>query len=282
MKPLFMGQDSTKKTAKKPKVIGFALDGVLRNIAPSLDAVYRKCFPTRPVNLPVNPYKILDSYYFDSTEEYANFLTTEAITVFGRAAEMYHGVMHEFNKVLVILKQNGYKPVLISREVGKTKPATMFFLAFMGCEIENIRFVSKTEEFWHDVDILVTPNPEVLNQRPWRKRAIKLHKSYNRDVKYVRKINQLKDLPKFLGISEIEYSTTAQLEEYQQWNAEGTKVENKPDSLALVEKSNAHIDEGVVVGDAGTLSSTPYDPTTLFTELTDAGVSPSGITHLLS
>lgn len=194
---------AVNKRKKKEKVVGFALDGVLRNISRSLDSVYKKCFPNRPVKLPVSPFNILDSYHFESQEEFAEFLTAEAPTVFGRAEETYHGIVHDFNKVCTILKANGYKPVLISKEVGKTKPGTLFFLSFTGCEIENIKFVSKLEEFWDGVDILVTANPEVIALRPDSKRAIKVHRAYNRDVKHIRRINNIKDLPKLLNISEV-------------------------------------------------------------------------------
>lgn len=195
-----MSEKTTRK--KKEKVIGFALDGVLRDISRSLDSVYKKCFPNRAVKLPVSPFNILDSYHFESQEEFAEFLTTEAPTVFGRAEEVYSGVMHEFNKLCVTLKKAGYKPVLISKEVGKTKPGTMFFLSYTGCEIENIRFVSKLEEFWEGVDILVTANPEVIALRPPRKRVVKLQRKYNREVKHVRRILNIKELPKLLGITE--------------------------------------------------------------------------------
>lgn len=244
-------QLATTKKAKE-KVIGFALDGVLRNIARSLDTVYRKCYPTRVIKQPVNAYNILDSYPFESQDEFANFLTTEAVTVFGRAEEATHGVVHEFNKVIAILKRNGYKPLLISKEVGKTKPATLFFLAFTGCEASDIRFVSKSEEFWDGVDILVTPNPEVIAMRPDRKRVIKLHKSYNRNVKHVRKINQIKELPKFLGIAE-EKVTDAVLQPYNVMTFAGLVVNNE--SLTTVVNPNSQfIDEGVVVSNGEPLT----------------------------
>ena len=251
------------KRKKKEKVVGFALDGVLRNISRSLDSVYKKCFPNRAVKLPVSPYNILDSYHFESQEEFANFLTSEAPTVFGRAEETYHGIVHDFNKVCTVLKANGYKPVLISKEVGKTKPGTLFFLSFTGCEVEDIRFVSKLEDFWEGVDILVTANPEVIALRPARKRAIKVHRAYNRDVKHVRRINNIKDLPKLLNIVDQKalpvVPTAAEVQAGEEFlikklGAEmGQKVETAAEPI-LLDVDTSHMDVNVTT-EVGTVAT---------------------------
>ena len=256
------------KRKKKEKVVGFALDGVLRNISRSLDAVYKKCFPNRAVKLPISPYNILDSYHFESQEEFAEFLTAEAPTVFGRAEETYHGIVHDFNKVCAVLKANGYKPVLISKEVGKTKPGTLFFLSFTGCEVEDIRFVTKLEDFWEGVDILVTANPEVIALRPARKRAIKVHRAYNRDVKHVRRITNIKDLPKLLNIVDpktIPVPLTAnELEHIKQLVEQLVPVSTEP---VLLDIDTSHMDVNVTT-EVGTVA-TSEDETTSATEITD-------------
>ncbi len=89
--------------------------------------------------------------------------------------------------------------MIISEEVGKGKPATLFFLSKFGCLIEKIRFYSKTtkDSIWDDIDILLTSNPELLLNYPTEKIVIKFETEYNKttDSKYtIRSLSELTDI----------------------------------------------------------------------------------------
>jgi hypothetical protein len=71
---------------------------------------------------------------------------------------------------------------LVSKEVGKSIPATFFFLSKTGCKIENIRFVKKSENEWDGVDILITANPDALKNKPQGKVSVKIKSPYNNTV----------------------------------------------------------------------------------------------------
>jgi hypothetical protein len=54
---------------------------------------------------------------------------------------------------------------IISDEIGKSKPATLFFLSKYGCLIENIKFYSKVtiEDVYDKFDVIITSNPDLLS-----------------------------------------------------------------------------------------------------------------------
>ena len=54
---------------------------------------------------------------------------------------------------------------IISDEIGKSKPATLFFLSKYGCLIENIKFYSKVtlSDTFDSFDVIITSNPDLLS-----------------------------------------------------------------------------------------------------------------------
>ena len=86
--------------------------------------------------------------------------------------------------------------VIISDEIGKSKPATLFFLSKFGCEIEKVVFFNTitVNSMWNELDILLTANPNLLLNHPENKRIIKFETEYNKDVLIEDKIEKIKDL----------------------------------------------------------------------------------------
>jgi hypothetical protein len=70
--------------------------------------------------------------------------------------------------------------LLISKQIGKTKPATLFFISKFGCEIEKVIFYNQLtkNKIWDEFDVLLTSNPELLLQTE-NKTLIKYETSYN-------------------------------------------------------------------------------------------------------
>lgn len=87
--------------------------------------------------------------------------------------------------------------VLLSQENWFTIPPTLFFLSKMMSRFKEYRFVEEKKEMWKDIDILITTDPELLdNNIPKDKKVIKLERPYNKEsqVGEIENILQINDL----------------------------------------------------------------------------------------
>ena len=86
--------------------------------------------------------------------------------------------------------------MIISDEIQKSKPATLFFLSKYGCLVEKIKFFSKItiETVWDECDIIVTSNPELLVESPGNIQTVKVDSTYNQKYK---SDFQIKDISEF-------------------------------------------------------------------------------------
>jgi hypothetical protein len=89
---------------------------------------------------------------------------------------------------------------LVSDEIGKSKPATLFFLSKFGCELEKIVFYSNItiNSLWDEFDVLLTANPNLLLNHPKDKKVIKFSTDYNKDINKYDSITSLKELEPIL------------------------------------------------------------------------------------
>ena len=85
--------------------------------------------------------------------------------------------------------------LIISDEIGKSKPATLFFLSKFGCEIEKIIFYSNSTQniIWNEFDILLTANPNLLLNHPTNKKLVKFETEYNKEIDGMTTIKKLKE-----------------------------------------------------------------------------------------
>jgi hypothetical protein len=84
--------------------------------------------------------------------------------------------------------------------MGKSKPATLFFLSKYGSLIENIKFYSNTTllNTFNEFDIIITSNPNLLSLSNSNKKIIKVKTTYNEDLKSDYIINDLSELESVL------------------------------------------------------------------------------------
>jgi hypothetical protein len=94
--------------------------------------------------------------------------------------------------------------MIVSDEIGRSKPSSLFFLSKFGCLLEKIIFYSEVTKnyMWNDVDILLTANPDLLLNKPDNKIVIKFITEYNKHIKSEYEIMSLSDLE--LTIKKIE------------------------------------------------------------------------------
>jgi hypothetical protein len=90
--------------------------------------------------------------------------------------------------------------MVLSDEIGKSKPATLFFLSKFGCELEKVFFYSNItfNSIWNEFDVLLTANPNLLLNHPKDKIVIKFETEYNKDIKKEHSITKLKELEDIL------------------------------------------------------------------------------------
>jgi hypothetical protein len=96
--------------------------------------------------------------------------------------------------------RNDYDLIILSDEIGKSKPATLFFLSKFGCLLENIIFYSESTKniIWDEVDILLTANPDLLLNYPQNKFVVKYETKYNKQVFSPYTISSLKEFDSML------------------------------------------------------------------------------------
>lgn len=165
--------------------IGITINEVLRDFIGQLAYTYNKYIDDIDVtNDDITNFNLIEFFKFDSIDKFNRFLYVEApLEIFGHADQLSDGLMTHFNTFLTDIEDDEeHEIILISREVEKSIPSTLFFLSKTGCRAKNIKFVTNYTQKWDDVDVLITANPETLESKPNNKISIKVKSSYNTNV----------------------------------------------------------------------------------------------------
>jgi hypothetical protein len=142
---------------------------------------------------------LMNHYKFQSEDELYDFLYKEhTMEIFGHAGSVEVSGMLDLNEFYLDMRDD-HEITIVSDEIGKSKPASLFFISKFGCLIESIRFYSdKTiNSMWDHTDIIITANPKILSNIPPNKIAIKYNTKYNSDIECdysISSIKQLKEL----------------------------------------------------------------------------------------
>ena len=148
------------------------------------------------MDLPVDSLELTNHFKFQDKEEYFSFLYEEhPMEIFGHAQSSEYSTFHDLNDLYKTLRDN-HDFVIVSDEMGKSKPASLFFLSKFGCEIEKIKFYSNytINSMWDEIDVLLTANPVLLLEHPSDKILIKYETDYNKHIKVTHSITSLKEL----------------------------------------------------------------------------------------
>jgi hypothetical protein len=131
----------------------------------------------------------------DSDELYSFMYEDFVMQIFGHAGSTETFTFNELNDFYINFRDE-YEIVIVSDEMGRSKPASLFFLSKFGCLIENIKFYSNStlQNMWNGLDILVSANPKLIENAPNNKTVIKYKTSYNKDVTCEYEIDELKKL----------------------------------------------------------------------------------------
>ena len=148
----------------------------------------------------VNSLDLKNHFSFQSDEELYSFMYEEfTMELFGHAPSTEMNTFNVLNDFYYELRDN-YDILILSDEIGKSKPASLFFLAKFGCLIEKIFFYSQVTKnnIWDEVDILLTANPTLLLEKPEGKMVIKFNRDYNKQIESEYEINSLSEFKEVL------------------------------------------------------------------------------------
>ena len=206
------------------KRIGIEINGVLRDTIGKFKQIYEKNLldsnleeqtiktfeldysgNTEEITLP-DPFKyeitsdvtsmdLMSHFKFQNKEELYSFMFEEyTMELFGHAPSTEMNTFNLLNDLYYDLRDE-YDLIIVSDEIGKSKPASLLFLAKFGCLLEKVVFYSEVtkEKMWDEVDILLTANPELIKSKPDNKLIIKFETNYNKDVESELKISTLSD-----------------------------------------------------------------------------------------
>ena len=98
-----------------------------------------------------------EHFKFKTDEEYLSFMYEEfAMEIFGHSPSTEMSTFYDLNDLIAKHKDN-ISFLLISKQIGKTKPATLFFISKFGCEIEKVIFYNQLtkNKIWNEFDVLL-------------------------------------------------------------------------------------------------------------------------------
>ena len=138
---------------------------------------------------------------FKDDEELFSFLYEEfPMEIFGHAQSTEYTTFNDLNELYFQLRDK-HEMIIVSDEIGKSKPASLFFLSKFGCQLEKVKFYSNLtiNSMWDEIDILLTSNPALLLEHPEDKILIKYQTDYNKQINTEHSITELKELESVLN-----------------------------------------------------------------------------------
>jgi hypothetical protein len=190
--------------------IGIEMNGVLRDtilkfrqlyekfnidLAPELEEGNEPVFKYEVIE-PIDSLDLMKHFTFPSKDEFYSFMYEEhPMEIFGHAPSVEMSTMMDLNEFYYDMRNN-HDILIVSDEIGKSKPASLFFLSKFGCLIEKVKFYSEStiDSMWNEIDVLLTANPDLLLKCPKDKKVIKFETEYNKQVDSDLSITTLKEL----------------------------------------------------------------------------------------
>ena len=143
----------------------------------------------------------LDKHFsFRSKEELFNFMYEEyAMELFGHAPSTEMTSFNMLNDLYYELRDDN-ELLIVSSEIGKSKPSSLFFLSKFGCLLEKVVFFSEITKnnMWGQVDILLTSDPTLLLEKPVGKTVIKFNTVYNKHITSEYEISSLSEFSEII------------------------------------------------------------------------------------
>jgi len=188
--------------------IGIEINGVLRNTLDKIEQTYQKFYIDKTdgindensfeykITTPIDSLELKNHFAFQDDDEFYSFLYEEfPMEIFGHAQSSEYTSFNDLNDVYLNLRDY-HDFLVVSDEIGRSKPASLFFLSKFGCQLEKVKFYSNLtiNSMWNEVDVLLTSNPALLLEYPTDKIVIKFETEYNKNIQNTHTIKTIKDL----------------------------------------------------------------------------------------
>ena len=205
--------------------IFISIDGVLRNTIQKFEYHYNEAFLVDDVVIedntfdygvtePIENDNLMNSYKFQSKEEYEFFTFMEyPIEIFGHAGLSYSTTFSDLHKIIYDNQEHNFTLIGLD-ELGKAKPATLFFLSKNGFLGNNIKFDrgDNIKNLWDKCDVWITDKKLVLDNCPEDKIAIKFNTKYNAHFTYKKEISKLTEIQDLWSNSSEKTTTLISME----------------------------------------------------------------------
>jgi hypothetical protein len=114
--------------------------------------------------------------------------------IFGHSQSTEYRSFNDLQEIYVKYRDEN-ELMVVSDEIGKSKPATLFFLSKFGCQLEKVKFYSNLtiNSMWDEIDVLLTSNPALLLEYPTNKIVVKYETEYNKDIESEHTITTIKE-----------------------------------------------------------------------------------------
>ena len=186
--------------------IFISIDGVIRNTIQKFDYHYKNEFIDSEfdeentfeygISDKVLNDNLFNYYKFQDKNEYDFFLYMEyPIEIFGHAGLSYQTTFTDLHKIMHENPEHTFTLIGLD-ELGKAKPATLFFLSKNGFLGDNIKFIktSQIEEMWSKCDVWITDNKSIIDLCPDEKYSIKFNTPYNEYFTNKKEITKLTEI----------------------------------------------------------------------------------------
>lgn len=148
----------------------------------------------------VTSLNLMEHFSFNDEDELYHFTYEDfAMQIFGHAGSTETFTFNHLNDLYLKYRDKN-ELLIVSDEIGKSKPASLFFLSKFGCLLEKIKFYSNStvNSMWDEVDILLTSNPSLILEKPKDKIVVKYNTTYNKNISCDYEINSFEEFDETL------------------------------------------------------------------------------------
>lgn len=148
----------------------------------------------------VSSLELSNHFSFQSKEELYSFMYEDyTMELFGHAPSTETMSFNYLNDLYLNLRDEN-ELLIVSDEIGRSKPSSLFFLSKFGCLLEQVFFYSNLTKnsMWNNIDILLTSNPDLLLNHPSDKIVIKFNTDYNKHINSKYQISSLSEFEELL------------------------------------------------------------------------------------
>lgn len=211
--------------------IGIELNGVLRDTIEKFGQTYEKYLIDEEYDEKLKTYESIDNgddykevfpqvetpfkyevlsevdsidlskhFAFPNNDELYNFMYQEfPMQIFGHAPSSEMSSFNDLNDLYMKLRDE-HDLLIVSDEIGKSKPASLFFLSKFGCLIEKILFYSEItkNDMWNEIDVLLTADPSLLLNKVDGKIVVKYNTNYNKHINSEYEISNLSEFKQII------------------------------------------------------------------------------------